>query len=46
MKIKKLLKDFPERKERKRILISFDEAEKMVGKDLTEIIRCMRRKVS
>ena len=41
MKIKKLLKDFPERKERKRILISFDQAEKMVGKDLTEIIRCI-----
>lgn len=46
MKLEKMLDDYPEKNQRKRILTSFDKAEKMVGNDLTAIIRCMRRKVS
>ena len=45
MKVKKLLKSYPEKKERERVTVSFDMAEKMVEKDLREIIRKMRKKL-
>ncbi|ADE54511.1 NUDIX hydrolase [Coraliomargarita akajimensis] len=44
MKVKELLKHFPEADERERMVVSFDKAEKMVEKDLREIIRKMRKK--
>jgi len=46
MKLEKMLEDYPEKNERRRILISFDEAERMVGDDLTAVIQSMRREVS
>ncbi|NQY32983.1 MAG: NUDIX domain-containing protein [Coraliomargarita sp.] len=44
MKVKKLLKNYPERKERERVAVSFDMAERMVEKDLRVIIRKLRKK--
>lgn len=45
MKVKKVLKTYPERRERKRIAVSFDKAEKLVEKDLRAIIRKMRKQL-
>ena len=44
LKVKKLLKNYPERKERERVAVSFDMAERMVEKDLRGIIRKLRKK--
>ena len=44
MKVKKLLKNYSERKERERVAVSFDMAERMVEKDLRVIIRKLRKK--
>ena len=43
MKVTKVHKRYPEVKERKRVIVSFGKAEKMVQKDLRAILREMRK---
>ena len=45
MRVKKLLSNFPERRERRRILVTFDRAEKIVKKEYLGIIREMRKRI-
>ena len=45
MRAKKLLKDYPEANERQRVVVSLEKAEKMVEKDLREVIRRMRKRL-
>ena len=46
MRIRKLHINFPEKKERKRILLPFDQAEKIVKKEYLEVVRELRKRVS
>ena len=46
MRIRKLHINFPEKKERKRILVPFDQAEKIVKKEYLEVVRELRKRVS
>ena len=43
MKVTKMLNDFPEKKQRKRIVTSFDEAERITKGNYSEIIRELRK---
>ena len=45
MKVTKICKDFPEKKQRKRILTSFDEAERIAKGNYSEIIRELRKQI-
>lgn len=45
MKIKSILSDFPEKEQRRRIVTTFDRAEKIVSEDYSEIIRELRKRV-
>ena len=45
MRIRKLSSNFPEKKERKRILVSFDIAEKIVKKEYLEVVRELRKRI-
>jgi 8-oxo-dGTP pyrophosphatase MutT (NUDIX family) len=45
MKVTKICKDFPEKKQRKRILTSFDEAERISKGNYSEIIRELRKQI-
>lgn len=45
MTVRKMLKNYPEKKQRERVTVSFEMAEKMVEKDLRAIIRKLRKKV-
>ena len=46
MKVNNVLKDYPEKNQRKRIIIPFGRAEKIATKEISEIIRILSRKVS
>ena len=46
MNVKTLHINFPEKKERKRILVPFDQAEKIVKKEYLGIVRELRKRVS
>ena len=43
MKVKEIKKRYPECKERKRVIVSFEKAEKLVQKDLRVVIRKFRK---
>lgn len=43
MTVRKMLKNYPEKKQRERVTVSFEMAEKMVEKDLRAIIRKLRK---
>lgn len=43
MKVEKLAKKYPESDERKRITVSFEKAEKLLQKDLKEVVRKMKK---
>lgn len=43
MKVQKVNERYPESKERKRVIVSFDKAEKLVQKDLRAALRVMRK---
>ena len=45
MRIRKLSSNFPEKNERKRILVSFDIAEKIVKKEYLEVVRELRKRI-
>ena len=45
MKIKSILNEFPEKDQRRRMLTTFDRAEKIVSADYSEIIRELRKRV-
>ena len=45
MKVTKMLNDFPEKKQRKRIVTSFDEAERITKGNYSEIIRELRKQI-
>ena len=45
MKVKTMLNDFPEVRQRKRMVTTFDRAEKMVKGEYIEIIRELRKKI-
>jgi 8-oxo-dGTP pyrophosphatase MutT (NUDIX family) len=45
MNVKKILNDFPEKNQRKRMVTTFDRAEKMVKGEYLEIIRELRKKI-
>ena len=45
MKVKKILNSFPEKKERKRVVISFDQAEKVVKEEYLGILRELRKRI-
>jgi 8-oxo-dGTP pyrophosphatase MutT (NUDIX family) len=42
MKVTKIINRYPEAKQRKRIIVSFDKAEKMLSKDLRSILKKMK----
>jgi 8-oxo-dGTP pyrophosphatase MutT (NUDIX family) len=44
MKVEKILKRYPERRLRKRVIVSYEKAEKMLSKDLKSILRKMRKR--
>ncbi|MGJ8639180.1 MAG: NUDIX hydrolase [Opitutaceae bacterium] len=46
MKVKQVEKSFPECKDRKRVIVSFDRAEKMLQKDLRVALKAMRKLAS
>ncbi|EDY82088.1 hydrolase, NUDIX family, putative [Verrucomicrobiia bacterium DG1235] len=43
MRVEDALDIWPESKERKRVIVSIDEAEKLLGKDLRSALRSMRK---
>lgn len=43
MKVKKFWKNYPEYKERERVIVSFDKAEKLLQKDLRAALRKMKK---
>ena len=45
MNVKKILNDFPEKNQRKRMVTTFDRAEKMVKGEYLEIIRELRKRI-
>ena len=45
MKVKTMLDDFPEMRQRKRMVTTFDRAEKMVKQEYLEIIRELRKRI-
>lgn len=45
MQVEELLEQYPEKGQRERVVVSFARAEKMVQKDLREVIRTLRMKV-
>lgn len=45
MRVNRVRKSYPEKKERARVVVSFDKAEKLVEKDLREVIRKMRKQL-
>ena len=45
MKVKTMLNDFPEVRQRKRMVTTFDRAEKMVKGEYLEIIRELRKRI-
>jgi 8-oxo-dGTP pyrophosphatase MutT (NUDIX family) len=45
MKVTKMLKDYPEQKQRKRIVTSFDEAERITKGNYSQIIRELRKQI-
>ena len=45
MKITKMLNDFPEKDERKRMVTTFDEAERITKGNYSEIIRELRKQI-
>jgi 8-oxo-dGTP pyrophosphatase MutT (NUDIX family) len=45
MRVKTILNDFPEKNQRKRMVTTFDRAEKMVKGEYLEIIRELRKKI-
>ena len=45
MRVKKILNSFPEKKERKRVVIPFDQAEKMVKKEYLTILCELRKRI-
>jgi predicted NUDIX family NTP pyrophosphohydrolase len=45
MRVKKILNSFPEKMERKRVVISFDQAEKMVKKEYLAILCELRKRI-
>jgi 8-oxo-dGTP pyrophosphatase MutT (NUDIX family) len=45
MRVKTILHDFPEKNQRKRMVTTFDRAEKMVKGEYLEIIRELRKKI-
>ncbi len=45
MRVKKVLSNWPERRERERLVVSFDQAETLLSKDLREILKAMRKQV-
>lgn len=45
MRVKTILNDFPEVRQRKRMVTTFDRAEKMVKGEYLEIIRELRKRI-
>lgn len=45
MKVKAMLNDFPEVRERKRMVTTFDRAEKMVKEEYLKIIQELRKRI-
>lgn len=45
MRVKTILNDFPEKNQRKRMVTTFDRAEKMVKGEYLEIIRELRKRI-
>ena len=45
MRVKKILNSFPEKKERKRAVISFDQAEQVVKEEYLGILRELRKRI-
>jgi hypothetical protein len=45
MKVTKMLKDYPEQRQRKRMVTSFDEAERITKGNYSEIIRELRKQI-
>ncbi|MGC6423606.1 MAG: NUDIX hydrolase [Lentimonas sp.] len=46
MRVKEVMRRYPERDERKRVIVSFEEAEKMLQKDLRPVLKVMRKMAS
>jgi len=45
MKVKTILNDFPEKNQRRRMITTFDRAEKIVKKEYLGIIKELRKRV-
>ena len=45
MRVKKILNSFPEKKERQRVVISFDQAEQVVKEEYSRILRELRKRI-
>ena len=45
MRVKKILNSFPEKKERQRVVISFDQAEQVVKEEYLGILRELRKRI-
>ena len=45
MRVNEVLSDWPERKQRERVVVSFERAETLLSKDLRAILKAMRKQV-